>query len=465
MKKDFDICVIGAGPGGYVAAIRAGQLGAKTVLIEKDFPGGTCLNWGCIPTKTLIASCELLKKAREAEKFGLKLEGTISPNWVAMMKRKNDIVQKLRSGIMSLLKSAGVEYIEGSAKFAERKKIVVTKKDKKTEEIRAEKIIIAAGSEPAYPSFIPKSERILTSTELLDIEEVPKSLIILGGGVIGCEFASMFAELGTKVIILEMLPDILSICDKEIIKTISREMKTAKIDIRTGTKVESVGAEKDEVLCKTEDEEFRASYMLVAVGRKPCAKCLDIEKAGLKTDERGFLPVDSKCRTNIPGIYAVGDLTGRIQLAHMASAMGICAAENACGKDCEFRDDLVPNCIFTSPEIGTVGLTEEQCKEKGIDYRLGKFPFAALGKAMAIGETSGFCKIISEKESDRILGVHIIGPHATDLISEAVPALNLEITSAELGNAIHAHPTLPEALMEAAHDVHKKSVHVPFKRS
>ncbi|HOK04535.1 MAG TPA: dihydrolipoyl dehydrogenase [Victivallales bacterium] len=464
MKNDFDVCVIGAGPGGYVAAIRAAQLGAKTALIEKDFPGGTCLNWGCIPTKTLIASTELYKKIKEADKFGIKIDGDVKADWSAILTRKNEIVKKLRNGILSLLKSARVEYIEGVAKFAERKKIQIKQNNGKEIHVKADKIIIATGSESVYPAFIPKTERIYTSTELLDIKEIPESLIILGGGVIGCEFASMFASLGTKITILEMLPEILSVCDKEIIKLAVNEMKKMGIEIHTGSKVERVLKKENCILCETAEGEFIASHMLVAVGRRASLTSLDIEKAGLQVNEKGFIQVDSKCRTSVPGIFAIGDLTGRIQLAHMASAMGICAAENACGNFYEFRDNLVPNCIFTSPEIASVGLTESECKNRGIDYRIGNFPFAALGKAMAIGDYVGFCKIIADAQTDQVLGVHIIGPHATDLIAEAATAMNLEITAEELGKAIHAHPTLPEALMEAAHDIHKSSVHIPYRK-
>ncbi|HPN85364.1 MAG TPA: FAD-dependent oxidoreductase, partial [Victivallales bacterium] len=277
MKKDYDICVIGAGPGGYVAAIRAGHLGAKVALIEKDFPGGTCLNWGCIPTKTLIASTDVLKTAREASSFGVNIEGNIKPDWPAMLKRKNDVVGKLRSGIMSLLKAAKVEFVEGSAEFTEKKKIKVSNKSSKSVELKCDKVIIASGSEPAYPTFIPKSDRILTSTELLEIKEIPKSLIILGGGVIGCEFASMFAALGTDVTIVEMLPQILAMTDLEISKLQTREMKAAGIKIETGKKVEKVSLEKDLVVCKTADDEYKATHMLVAVGRKPVSSKMRIE--------------------------------------------------------------------------------------------------------------------------------------------------------------------------------------------
>ncbi|HBC88193.1 MAG TPA: dihydrolipoyl dehydrogenase [Lentisphaeria bacterium] len=460
MPDKFDICVIGAGPGGYVAAIRAAQNGAKVAIIEKEYLGGTCLNWGCIPTKTLIASAEVLHKAKTASDFGIKIDGNVSPDWPAMLGRKTSVVEKLRGGIGMLLKNAGVTAFTGSASFADRKTINVAGTDGRKEKVSADKFIIASGSEPAMPGFIPKSKRIITSTEILSINEIPKSLLVLGGGVIGCEFACLFAELGTKVTVVEMMPNILPLQDKELSRILSREMKARGIEIFVGSPMEKIEADGKSVNGVVGKEKISADYMLVSIGRIPVTKSLNLAAAGIAANEKGWIPVDTKCRTSVPGIYAIGDVTGRVQLAHFASAMGLCAADNATGKDCEFREDLVPGCIFTSPEIGTVGLSEEQCKEKNIAYNVGKFPFAALGKAMAINETSGFCKIIADSATDQVIGVHIAGPHATDLISEAVTAMNLEVTAKALGKAIHAHPTLGEAMMEAAHAVHGESVHM-----
>ena len=463
MNKKFDLCVIGAGPGGYVAAIQAGRAGLETVLVEKEYLGGTCLNWGCIPTKTLIASAEVLGKIRHAADFGIKTEGKAEPDWPAMLKRKEGIVENLRKGIAALLENSGVTVVQGTAKFADRKSVKIAKPDGKSSEIKAEKFIIACGSESLIPGFIPKSKRVLGSTELLDIKEIPKSMLILGGGVIGCEFACLFAELGTEITVVEMMPQILPAVDAELSKLLAREMKKKGIKVLTGTKLETVEADSKGVSAKAGKEEINADYLLVSIGRKSVANLLDLPAAGVKINERGWIPVNSKCRTNVPTIFAIGDVTGGIQLAHLASAMADCAIENAAGKNCEFRGNLVPGCIFTSPEIGTVGLTEEQCKEQGIKYVVGKFPFAALGKAAAINEMAGFCKIIASEETDQVLGVHIVGPHATDLISEAVVAMSLEVTATELGKAIHPHPTLGEAVMEAAHAVHNKSAHMMKK--
>ncbi len=463
--QEFDVLVIGGGPGGYVAAIRAAKNGAKTALVERKELGGTCLNIGCIPTKTLIAGVDVYHKARHAMEFGVKISGEISPDWEAMLARKDSVIKTLRGGIGSLLKAAGVTVFKGHGAFTGRKTVkVVDGEGKEAEEITAGKIIIASGSETLVPGFIPKGKRVITSTELLSIPEIPKSLLILGGGVIGCEFACLFAELGTKVTIVEMLDSIMPNIDRETSKVVASQMQKMGIEIMNGKPLGDLKADDKGVSGKVGDLTVSADYLLVSIGRKPALEGMNIAASGVKTNERGWIPVDSSCRTNVPGIFAIGDATGSWQLAHAASAMGVVAADVACGKKNAFDGSLVPGCIFTSPEIGSVGKSQEQCDKEGIETRVGKFPFAALGKAMAINETTGFCKIIADAKTDQILGVHIVGPHATDLIAEACPALHLEITAKELGKAIHAHPTLGEAMMEAAHAVHGESAHIPSKR-
>lgn len=462
--KNFDLCVIGSGPGGYVAAIRAGQRGLNVALIERKNLGGTCLNIGCIPTKTLIAGGEVYEKALSAAEFGVDISGKITPNWPKMLDRKNEIIGKLRGGIASLLKAAGVTVFNGTATFLGRKELMVMEGTDAGTKISAKNIIIATGSEALVPGFIPKNPRIMTSTELLDIKEIPKTLLILGGGVIGCEFACLFAGLGSKVTVVEMLPAILPPADKEVSRLLTRKMNDMGITVMTGEAMSDIKATKNGVTAKVGKESVKGDYLLVSIGRKAVTDGLNLAVTGVKTDERGWIPVNEYCRTNVSGIYAIGDIGGKVWLAHLASAMGICAVENICGNRNEFSYDLIPGCIFTKPEIGMIGLTEDQCKEKGINYNVGKFPFAALGKAMAINETDGFCKIIADAETDQILGVHIIGPHATDLIAEAGPAMLMEATARELGKAIHAHPTLGEAMMEAAHAVHNESAHVPTRR-
>ena len=463
--QEFDVLVIGGGPGGYVAAIRAAKNGAKTALVERKEIGGTCLNIGCIPTKTLIAGVDVYHKARHAREFGVKISGEVSPDWEAMLARKDSVIKTLRGGIGSLLKAAGVTVFKGHGAFTGRKTVkVVDGEGGEVEEITANKIIIASGSETLVPGFIPKGKRVITSTELLSIPEIPKSLLILGGGVIGCEFACLFAELGTKVTIVEMLDSIMPNIDRETSRVVAAQMQKMGIEIMNGKPLGDLKADDKGVSGKVGDLTVSADYLLVSIGRKPALEGMNLAASGVKTNERGWIPVDSSCRTNVPGIFAIGDATGSWQLAHAASAMGVVAADVACGKKNAFDGSLVPGCIFTSPEIGSVGKSQEQCDKEGIETRVGKFPFAALGKAMAINETVGFCKIIADAKTDQILGVHIVGPHATDLIAEACPALHLEITAKELGKAIHAHPTLGEAMMEAAHAVHGESAHIPSKR-
>ena len=462
--QEFDVIVIGGGPGGYVAAIRAAKNGAKTALIERKELGGTCLNIGCIPTKTLIAGAEVFHQAKHAADFGVKIEGAITPDWTAMMERKNKVIKTLNGGIGALLKAAGATVFKGQATFTGKKTVKVINGTETVDELTAPKIIIATGSESLVPGFIPRHERVITSTELLSIPKVPKSLLILGGGVIGCEFACLFAELGTKVTIAEMMDSIMPPVDRECSRTVAAQMEKQGIVIKTGKPLSDIKATAKGVSGKIGDETVSAEYLLVSIGRKNVLDGLNLAVTGVKTTERGWIPVDSCCRTNVAGIFAIGDATGGIQLAHAASAQGTVAADVACGKKNAYSSALVPGCIFTTPEIGSLGKTQEQCDKEGLETRVGKFPFAALGKAMAINDTNGFCKIIADAKTDQVLGIHVVGPHATDLVAEACPAMHLEITARELGKAIHAHPTLGEAMMEAAHAVHGESAHIPSRK-
>ena len=453
MEK-FDVCVIGAGPGGYVAAIRAGQCGFKTALVEKAFFGGTCLNVGCIPTKTLIAGAEVYASAKHAADFGVEISGEVRADWKKMLARKDEVIGKLRNGIASLLKSAGVTVFGGRGEFLSRRQLMVAAGEATGTVIEADKFIIATGSDPLVPGFIPKGDRILTSTELL----------ILGGGVIGCEFACLFAELGVEVTVVEMLPQILPQTDGECAKLLAKLMAGKGIRILNGTPLTDIRCTARGVSGKVGDETLKADYLLVSIGRKPVTADLNLPAAGVKTDQRGFIEVDDSFRTSAPNIYAIGDAVGRIMLAHWASAAAGNVVNTLRGKPEEFTGALTPGCIFTSPEIGTIGKSEEQLRSEGVAYSVGKFPFAALGKAMAMNQTEGFVKILADAESDQVLGIHIIGPHATDLIAEAGPAMLMEITAKELGRAIHAHPTLGEAMMEAAHAVHGECAHMPTRK-
>ncbi len=459
----FDVAVIGSGPGGYVAAIRAAQLGASVALVEKEYLGGTCLNWGCIPTKALIASAEMLHNMRQASQFGITLDGEVRPDWPAVIKGKNEIVKGLRQGVAGLLKANRVKVLTGHGSFDSRRRIRVRAPGQETC-LECDHTILATGSVSVKPSFIPPSDHIVYSRQALDLTELPESMIVLGGGVIGCEFACMFARFGVNVTVVEMLPEILSMADRDIVRVVRTSMKKMGIEVLTGQPLEKIKATGKGVSGKVGKDTVQAKKMLVCVGRRPFTDGLGLPAAGLDTDDRGLIAVDQQCRTKVSGIYAIGDLTGNLQYAHRASAQGLVAAANTTGDRQKHSDALVPSCIFTSPEIGSVGLTEEEAKQNQRQVRTGKFRFASLGKARIRRQTEGFCKILADPETDQVLGVHIVGPHATDLIAEAVTAMNLEITAAELGRAMHAHPTLSEATMEAAEDVHQKSIHMPPPR-
>jgi len=459
------ITVLGAGPGGYVAAIKAAQLGASVSVIEETEVGGTCLNWGCIPTKTLVASAEVLHKARNAKDFGLELDGTISPNIQKIVERKNKVVGIQTKGIRGLFKSWGVNLIEGRGVIVNPKKIEVTKKDSLTEEVETDKIIIATGSKPAQiPIFPFDGMKILSSDNAINPESIPKSLLIIGAGVIGCEFAFIYNEFGSEVTMVEMMPRAVSTEDEEVSAILERELKKNKIKLLKDTKVEKVDIKKDSVSVQLSDgKTLETEKVLVSIGRSVNSKNIGLETVGVKTGQRGEIIVDSKMQTNIEGIYAIGDVVGGIMLAHLASSEGIVAAENAMGGDSAVNYDVIPAAIFTSPEIGSVGLREKQAAEKGLKYKVGRFQFRGLGKAHAMGEITGLFKIIAEEETDKVLGAHIIGPHASDLIHEVAIVMEKGLTAKDIAHTVHAHPTLSEGIKEAAEDVNNAAIHIPRK--
>jgi dihydrolipoamide dehydrogenase len=481
----FDIVVIGAGPGGYPAAIRAAQLGASVALVEKEEMGGTCLNWGCIPTKTLIASSELFARIKSAGAMGLRVDNA-SFDYAAMADRKDQIIQKLRNGIKQLLKANGVTVIQGSASFQSRNRIEVapnvapgfspapaaplgpnpTSADLKggatpeTVILTAGKTIISTGAASAMPAFLPRHGRVVESRSFLNLRALPATTLILGGGIIGCEFACMLAQLGVRVTMVELLEDIIAGIDADVRRELRRHMeKTLGIRILTGLTLEEITADDRGVRGRAGQESLEADLLLVALGRKPVTSSLKLENAGLAPNERGFLDVDAYGRTRVATIYAVGDVTGGSLLAHAATSQGLVAAENACGRYLHKNETLVPNCIFTTPEIGTAGLSEQEAQQQGRKIKTGKYLFGALGKALAIGEPIGFVKWVADAETDQLLGAHAIGPHATDLIAEAAVAIRAELTAAELAHTIHAHPTLAEAWMEAAHVLMGEPIH------
>ncbi len=459
------LAIVGAGPGGYVAAIKAARLGARVTVIEDDEVGGTCLNWGCIPTKTMIGSCEVLAKVKELEKFGMQLKGEIVASLPKIMERKDKVVGIQVKGIKGLFKSWGIDLRMGRGTLTSPTSVEVKRKDGGSETVEADRIIISTGSRPARIPVLPfDGERIISSSDALKLMEIPESLLIIGAGVIGSEFACIYRELGTEITMVEMMPRAVSTEDGEISELLEREFRKKKIKLITGVKIEKVEVGDDGVHAFLSDgKELSAEKALVSIGRAFNSENMGLETVGVKKGERGNILVNSRMETNIPGIYAVGDVIGGMLLAHVASAEGIVAVKNAMGQESEMDYSVVPAAIFTSPEIASVGLREHQAAEKGIAYKTGHFQFRALGKAHAIGEISGFIKFISEENSDKVLGVHIIGPHASDLIHEAAVAMRAGLTTRDIAGTIHTHPTLSEGMMEAAEDVHGEAIHVPGK--
>lgn len=459
------IAILGAGPGGYVAAIKAAQLGAQVTVIEDTEVGGTCLNKGCIPTKTLLATTELLHKMKNSTEFGIEISGQMTPNLSRIMERKNKVVSTQVKGIRSLFKSWGISLIEGRGMIVSPEKIEVQKRDGTTDIVGSDRIIIATGSRPAQlPLFPFDGDHILSSDDALTIKSVPKTLIIIGAGVVGCEFAFIFSELGVDITMLEIMPRALSTEDPEISETLERELKKKKIKLMTGVKVTGVQGKHDGIhVYLEESKELVAEKLLVSVGRTLNSDGIGLDAVGIEKGPRGQIVVNEKMETNIGGMYAIGDVTGGLLYAHVASREGIVAAKNIIGVDQKIDYSVVPATIFTSPEIATVGLKEHQAVEKGIKIKTGHFQFRAIGKAHVMGEIVGFIKVVADEKSDRILGVHIIGPHASDLIHEAALAMKAGLKTNDIAETIHSHPTLSEGMMEAAEDVHGEAIHVPKK--
>ncbi|WKZ32213.1 MAG: dihydrolipoyl dehydrogenase [Thermodesulfobacteriota bacterium] len=455
--REFDIVVVGAGPGGYVAAIRAAQLGAKTALVERDSIGGTCLNRGCIPTKALYYSAKALEASKHAADFGVNV-GEISFDLAKAVERKDGVVKKLVGGVEQLLKGNKVEVIKGSAFLESAGRVRVT--NGSTEAIAAKSIIVATGSEPAMiPAFNIDGKNVLTSTEMLDVKKVPESLLVIGGGVMGCEFATLFSAFGSRVMVVELLPSILTTEDRMVSRVIAKRFKETGVNVLTDVQVEAVVPEDGCVKTRLKDgREFITEKVMVAIGRSFNSSGIGLDALGVNI-EKGRIAVDERMETNVKGVYAIGDVTGKMLLAHVASTQGIVAANAALGKDARMDYSVIPAGIFTDPEIASVGLREKDAVEKGIEVRVGRFPYAASGKALGMGETEGFVQIVADPGTDKVLGCSIVGAHATDLIGEAAIAMRAGVTVKDLAETIHAHPTLPELVMEAAEDVHGMAIH------
>jgi dihydrolipoamide dehydrogenase len=474
------IAIIGAGPGGYIAAIRAAQLGARVTIVEQEAVGGTCLNWGCLPTKTLKTTAEAIEQLHRAKEFGIDLEGGFRPNLDRIMSRKNEVIRTMAQGIKKILDSYKVQYIEGTATIDNPQRILVTDRDEKTQALETEKIIVASGSKPLVFSAFPFDGRsILSSNDALLLKEIPESILILGGGVIGCEFAFIFNALGSRVTVVEGLPRLIGLpaVDHDCSIIIQREMKKRKIkvildktvektDLRNGRVRVTLGPSPLLKPIKEKDNsamEMEVEKILVSIGRESNAEALGLERLGMEMESNQWIMANERLETNIPGIYAIGDALGpsKIMLAHTASTEGIIAVENIMGHNRAMDYGLVPSAIFTFPEVAGVGLTETQAREKGYAFQSDSFQFRTLGKPQAMGEIVGQVKIISDSRKGKILGVHIVGPHATDLIAEGTLAIRLGATVEDLAHTIHAHPTLAEALMETALKAMGSGLHGP----
>ena len=475
MGKQQHIAILGAGPGGYVAAIRAAQLGARVTVIENQALGGVCLNWGCIPSKALLAVVELGDKVKKAADYGLTVEGPVGYDPARMVARKNKVVDGLVKGIATLFKTWNIEHIDGTGELLDAKSLRVVKRDGTEATVQADAIVIATGSSwPSLPLFPVDGRQIITSKEALDLGSIPKSLLIVGGGIEGCEFASLYSGLGTKVTLVEMLANVLPLEDEEIAAFMARELKKRGVELRVGTTVEKVERQPGLVRATLKDGTVvETEQVLVSVGRGFNSKGIGLEKAGVQVGKRGEILVNDRMETNVRGVYAIGDVVGKAMLAHVASAQGKVAVQNILGHTSKVSYNLIPAGIFTLPEIGRVGLTEQQAREKvqavgrnpDADVKIGRFRYAALGKAQGAGETTGLFKIIADAKTQNILGVHIIGSHAADLVHEAAMAMHMGASPAQVAEMIHAHPTLSEGLMEAAEDVDGVAIHLARKRS
>jgi dihydrolipoamide dehydrogenase len=463
-NSEKKLVIIGGGPAGYVGAIRASQLKANVTLIEKDEVGGTCLNVGCIPTKVLTSTAHLFLSMKGSNRWGLKAQ-EVNLDFPQVMRRKHMVAQRLVTGVKSLLKANGVNLIKGTANFSDEKVIEVKTDKDEIRRVEADKILIASGSVPIMlPIPGMELEGVVDSTGALSFSEIPKSMLIIGGGAIGCEFAYIYHSFGTQITIVEMLSQILPGEDQEIVASLRTSMERAGIKIFTDSKASKItsGREGKKIITVSSSKgeiDIEAEKILVSVGRKANTKDLGLEKLGLKMDRSNIL-VDEYLKTNLPDVYAAGDCIGNWLLAHVASQEAELAVENALGAKRKMDYTAVPRCVFTHPEIGSVGLTEKQATDQGMKIKTGKFPFLANGRAQAENETEGMVKIIADANSNKILGAHILGPRATDLIAELTLAMKMEAKTEDVIDTIHAHPTLAEPVREAALKLEGRPIHI-----
>ncbi|MBI4775621.1 MAG: dihydrolipoyl dehydrogenase [Deltaproteobacteria bacterium] len=472
------VAIIGAGPGGYVAAARAAQLGGEVTLIEKEGVGGTCLNWGCIPTKIMKRTADLMEDFRRADEFGISMEGTLRTDMKRVMARKQELIREQAQGILNLLKHRKVTFVKGRGTVAGHGLVTVIQENGRQLEVPWDRLILALGAQPLeIPAFPFDGNRVLSSNHALSLSEVPRSVLIVGGGVVGCEFAFIFASLGSEVTVVEAMSRILPIesVDEDCSTVLQREMKKRKIKFLVNRVVQSVDEDGDQLRVTVGQSPFaqeikrkeqktqtvHVDKVLVCIGRTPNTSGAGLETVGVRTDARGWIPVHEHMETDVRGVYAIGDVLGpsKVMLAHVASTEGIVAAENVMGASRLMNYEVVPGAVFTSPEIANVGLTEVQARERGIPVRCESVLFRTLGKAHVIGEIAGMAKLVTNRETGRILGVHIIGAHATDLIAEGALAVQIGATVRDLAETIHAHPTLSEVMLEVSFKALDLSAH------
>jgi dihydrolipoamide dehydrogenase len=461
----YDLIIIGSGPGGYVAAIRASQLGLKVAVVEKNELGGVCLNWGCIPTKSLLKSAQVLEYAKHASEYGVTIEGKVSPDLAAMVKRSRAVADGMSKGVQFLFKKNKIELIQGTGKLAGNGMVEVELTGGKKEKISASHIILATGARSReLPNLKQDGKKVIGYREAMTLEKQPETMIVVGSGAIGSEFANFYASIGTKVTLVEFMPTIVPIEDEEISRQLERSFKKSGMTILTSATVEKVDISGKRcnvsVKSKSGEENFETDIVLSAVGITPNIENIGIESVGIKT-ENGRVEVDEFYRTSVAGIYAIGDLVGGPALAHVASAEGIVCVENIAGKNPSPIDyKNIPGCTYTTPEIASVGLTEKAAREAGFEIKVGKFPYTASGKASAAGQKDGFVKLVFDAKYGELLGAHMIGANVTEMIAEMVVARKLETTGHELLKSIHPHPTMSEAIMEAAAAAYGEVIHL-----
>jgi dihydrolipoamide dehydrogenase len=464
--SEYDVVVIGAGPGGYVCAIRAAQLGLKTAIVEKQWLGGVCLNVGCIPSKSLLKNAEVAHTLRERGKeFGFSFEN-LTLDFTVAVKRSRQVSDRLVKGVGFLMKKNAIDVHMGTARVTGRNAVVVTDKDGKTTELKTKNIVVATGASVAVPpGWQIDGEKVVTYLEAILQEKLPKSVVIIGAGAIGVEFATVWHSYGVDVTIVEMLPHLVPLEDEEVSEELGKSFKRRKINFLVGTRVQGIQATESGVQVKVASDQGEqtlvAEQALVAIGFRPNGRGLGLEELGVKLTERGAVEIDERMATNVPGIWAIGDVTAKLMLAHVGSAQGIVCAENiARAETITLNYEMMPRATYCQPQVASFGITEAQAKERGYEVKVGRFPFQANGKALGLGESSGWVKIISDAKYGEILGAHLIGPEVTELLPELTLAQMMELTPAEIARNVHAHPTLSEVLMEAAHGASGHAIHI-----